>query len=282
MGWLCAYLRGRGSRHHVDAGLIRGSSKRSVGRRSPTRTCLRPPHYTSNGVAVALVQPVSPSARSRRPLHLRNARAICCQAALPHAYRSRARGREQGRDIDRFSLSGLRAHFLKVRDVGSRLSLGLKVTADDGFTSGLRPLNCERSVRLPDDAIGCFHNISMASLARHGQRLKSLEKSNGSSGESVGGVPPARLRPSMPSCSSPSRTRRCRAAPRLFLGICGWSAAGNARNLHAVAGASVGVPLRSCGATFVAMMQTAHLRERDDLACRGKLYAARMRTILVE
>jgi len=30
------------------------------------------------------------------------------------------------------------------------------------------------------------------------------------------------------------------------------------------------------------MMQTAHLRERDDLACRGRLYAARLRTILVE
>jgi hypothetical protein len=30
------------------------------------------------------------------------------------------------------------------------------------------------------------------------------------------------------------------------------------------------------------MMQTAHLRERDDLACRGWLYAARLRTILVE
>jgi hypothetical protein len=30
------------------------------------------------------------------------------------------------------------------------------------------------------------------------------------------------------------------------------------------------------------MMQTAHLREREDLAWRGKLYAARLRTILVE
>ena len=30
------------------------------------------------------------------------------------------------------------------------------------------------------------------------------------------------------------------------------------------------------------MMQTAHLRERDDLACRGRLYAARLRAILVE
>ena len=37
--------------------------------------------------------------------------------------------------------------------------------------------------------------------------------------------------------------------------------------------------LRSCSATFVAMMQTAHLRERDDLAYRGGLYAARLRTI---
>ena len=32
----------------------------------------------------------------------------------------------------------------------------------------------------------------------------------------------------------------------------------------------------------VAMMQTAHLGDRDDLACRGWLYAARLRTILVE
>jgi hypothetical protein len=30
------------------------------------------------------------------------------------------------------------------------------------------------------------------------------------------------------------------------------------------------------------MMQTTHLGERDDLACRGWLYAARLRTILVE
>jgi len=30
------------------------------------------------------------------------------------------------------------------------------------------------------------------------------------------------------------------------------------------------------------MMQTAHFREREDLACRGRLYAARLRTILVE
>jgi hypothetical protein len=30
------------------------------------------------------------------------------------------------------------------------------------------------------------------------------------------------------------------------------------------------------------MMQTAYLRERDDVACRGRLYAARLRTILVE
>src|SRR5262245_1672060 len=39
---------------------------------------------------------------------------------------------------------------------------------------------------------------------------------------------------------------------------------------------------RSCGATFVAMMQTAHLGERDDVACRGRLYAARLRTVLIE
>jgi hypothetical protein len=56
----------------------------------------------------------------------------------------------------------------------------------------------------------------------------------------------------------------------------------NPKNLYAEAGGSIGGPLRSCGATFVAMMQTAHLRERDDLACRGRLYAARLRTILVE
>jgi hypothetical protein len=30
------------------------------------------------------------------------------------------------------------------------------------------------------------------------------------------------------------------------------------------------------------MMQTGQLREGDDLACRGRLYAARVRTILVE
>jgi hypothetical protein len=30
------------------------------------------------------------------------------------------------------------------------------------------------------------------------------------------------------------------------------------------------------------MMQAAHLGERDDVACRGRLYAARLRTILVE
>src|SRR6266540_993292 len=40
--------------------------------------------------------------------------------------------------------------------------------------------------------------------------------------------------------------------------------------------------LRSCGATFVAMMQAAHLWEHDNLACGGWLYAARLRTILVE
>ena len=113
--------------------------------------------------------------RSRRPLHLRNARAICRERALLNAYRSRARaGAGQGHRP--LSLSGQRAHFLKVRDVGSSLSLGIRVTTDDGFTSGLRPLNRERPVRLPDNAIGCFHQVSMASLARRGQRLKSLEK----------------------------------------------------------------------------------------------------------
>jgi hypothetical protein len=39
---------------------------------------------------------------------------------------------------------------------------------------------------------------------------------------------------------------------------------------------------RSCRATFVAMMQSTHLGERDDVACRGRLYAARLRTILVD
>jgi hypothetical protein len=34
--------------------------------------------------------------------------------------------------------------------------------------------------------------------------------------------------------------------------------------------------------TFVAMMQAAHLRERDDVACGGRLYGARLWTILVE
>jgi hypothetical protein len=38
----------------------------------------------------------------------------------------------------------------------------------------------------------------------------------------------------------------------------------------------------SSGATFVAMMQTAHFREGDDGACRGWLYGARFRAILVE
>src|SRR6266404_3945958 len=47
-------------------------------------------------------------------------------------------------------------------------------------------------------------------------------------------------------------------------------------------GAWVCRPLRSRGGTFVSMMQTANLRERDDLACRGWLYAARPRTMLVE
>jgi hypothetical protein len=37
----------------------------------------------------------------------------------------------------------------------------------------------------------------------------------------------------------------------------------------------------SGGATLVAMMQTTDLRERNNLARRGRLYAARLRTILV-
>jgi hypothetical protein len=49
--------------------------------------------------------------------------------------------------------------------VGSRLSFCLKVTADDGFLSRLRPLDRERPVRLADDAIGGFHPASMTSLA---------------------------------------------------------------------------------------------------------------------
>jgi hypothetical protein len=36
------------------------------------------------------------------------------------------------------------------------------------------------------------------------------------------------------------------------------------------------------GAPLVAMMQTAHLREGDGLACGGRLDWARLRTILVE
>jgi hypothetical protein len=40
--------------------------------------------------------------------------------------------------------------------------------------------------------------------------------------------------------------------------------------------------LRSGGAAFVAMMQTAHFREGDDLAGRGRLYTARLWAILVE
>jgi hypothetical protein len=56
----------------------------------------------------------------------------------------------------------------------------------------------------------------------------------------------------------------------------------NANNLYAERAPRLADLLGSCGATFVAMMQTAHLRERDDLACRGKLYAARLRTIFVE
>jgi hypothetical protein len=37
----------------------------------------------------------------------------------------------------------------------------------------------------------------------------------------------------------------------------------------------------SGGATFVAMMQTTDFRERNNLAYRGRLYAASLRTILV-
>ena len=39
--------------------------------------------------------------------------------------------------------------------------------------------------------------------------------------------------------------------------------------------------ISSRGATFVAMMQTTNLREHNNLACRGRLYAARLWTILV-
>ena len=38
----------------------------------------------------------------------------------------------------------------------------------------------------------------------------------------------------------------------------------------------------SGGAPFVPMMQTADLREGNDLACRGKLYATRPRAVLME
>ena len=38
----------------------------------------------------------------------------------------------------------------------------------------------------------------------------------------------------------------------------------------------------SCGATFIAMMQTADLWEGNNLACRRRLYGARLRAILVE
>jgi hypothetical protein len=55
---------------------------------------------------------------------------------------------------------------------------------------------------------------------------------------------------------------------------------GNAAILHA---ARVGsLTLSSGGAPLVAMMQTAHLREGDNVACRGRLDWARLRTILVE
>src|SRR6266498_149294 len=56
----------------------------------------------------------------------------------------------------------------------------------------------------------------------------------------------------------------------------------NGAGRRADTGARFADHLRSCGATFVAMMQAAHLWEHDNLACRGWLYAARLRTILVE
>jgi len=43
-----------------------------------------------------------------------------------------------------------------------------------------------------------------------------------------------------------------------------------------------GLPNSSRGASFVAMVQTAHLWEGDNGACRRWLYGARLRTILVE
>jgi hypothetical protein len=57
---------------------------------------------------------------------------------------------------------------------------------------------------------------------------------------------------------------------------------GSAPILHTEPARVGSLTLRSSGATFVAMMQTAHLREGDNLACRGRLDWARLRTILVE
>src|ERR1019366_1703890 len=52
--------------------------------------------------------------------------------------------------------------------------------------------------------------------------------------------------------------------------------------LRTETGASVPRQQSLSGATFVAMMQTTDLRERNNLACRGRLYASRLRTILGE
>jgi transposase len=60
------------------------------------------------------------------------------------------------------------------------------------------------------------------------------------------------------------------------------TAVGKCRDLHAETGTSVRRALRSSGATFVAMMQTAHLRQGDNLARRGRLDWARLRTILIK
>jgi hypothetical protein len=54
------------------------------------------------------------------------------------------------------------------------------------------------------------------------------------------------------------------------------------KDLHAEAGVSVGGALRSCGATFVAVMQTAHPWERDNPAGGGRLDRPGLRTIRVE
>jgi hypothetical protein len=46
--------------------------------------------------------------------------------------------------------------------VGARLFFGLEVTGNNGCLPGLRSLNGERAIRLAEDAIGGFHNASMA------------------------------------------------------------------------------------------------------------------------